>query len=340
MCAPLYRNLQGNGGVAMRYDFQGPFSKHILGLIRQKQTIGLRYEEGERILYRFSEFCNLHFPNEQELTETIVKKWIQNPNDYGNAYQTYRMAAVRNLALYMIGMGQTAYVLPEEFYPRPDPRYAVRIYTKDELALIFKYADTVEPNKNSPFRHIIIPVIYRLIYCCGLRPGEALKLRMENIDLGSKEIRVVQSKGLKDRIVVMSDDIATLCIKYNTVANAMCPTRKYFFHSTRTNGALGKTWANKNFNALLQQANIDNSLFSKPRLYDLRHTFATHCLQHWIEQGKDINSKLPYLSAYMGHADVTSTAYYIHLLPAEFREQSKLSTHWYSAVATEVPNED
>jgi integrase len=243
------------------------------------------------------------------------------------------MAAVRNLAIYMVGMGQNAYILPVEFYPRPDPRYQVRIYSKDELESIFRCADKKKPAKSSPFIHLIIPVIFRLLYCCGLRPCEALNLRMENINLNSGEIRIVQSKGLKDRLVVMSEDMAVLCGNYNENINALYPDREYFFQNVQTNSTYGKTWISKHFKALLNQAGIDRSSMPKPRLYDLRHTFATHCLQRWIEQDKDVNAKLLYLSAYMGHKDVTNTAYYIHLLPTEFREQSKVSSRWYSELA-------
>jgi len=324
----------------MRYDIKGAFAEHINGLIRQKQTVGFHYREGERLLYRFSEFSNLHFPGEKELTEAIVKKWIETPNDYGNAYQSYRLNAVRNLGIYMRGMGLNAYVVPTEFYPKHDPRYVTRLYTKDELARIFKCADSRSISKASPHLHVILPVIVRLLYCCGLRPREALKLRMENIDIDKREMRIMQSKGLKDRIVVMSEDMASLCRKYNDWIEAVYPDRTYFFQNVQTHNAYNKTWIEHHFVSLLRQAEIECFSDHKPRLYDLRHTFATHCIQRWIEQGKDINAKLLYLSSYMGHKDVTNTAYYIHLIPTEFREQSKLSTKWYADVTMEVSDEN
>jgi integrase len=324
----------------MRYDFCGAFAEHIQGLIRQKQAVGFRYKGGEQILYRFENFCKFHFPDETDLTEVVVKRWIEDPNGYKNAYQSYRMAAVRNLAIYMRGMGLDAYVLPTELYPKPDPKYTARIYSKEEIARIFQCADKQQPVRVSPCLHLIIPVIYRLLYCCGLRPCEALKLRMEDTDLSAGEIRIIQSKGHKDRLVVMSDDMARLCVKYNELIEAVYPGRTYFFENVQTGRQYGKTWISKHFNRLLEAADIDTSFVSNPRLYDLRHTFATHCIQQWIEQGKDVNAKLLYLCEYLGHKDVTNTAYYIHLIPAEFRERSKVSTHWYSYITAEVPCED
>ena len=62
----------------------------------------------------------------------------------------------------------------------------------------------------------------------------------------------------------------------------------------------------------------------RPRLYDLRHTFATHRLYQWVKEGKDINACLAYLSEYMGHSNLESTAYYIHLLPTLYTDLPEL----------------
>ena len=62
----------------------------------------------------------------------------------------------------------------------------------------------------------------------------------------------------------------------------------------------------------------------QPRLYDLRHTFATHRLHQWVKEGKDVNACLAYLSEYMGHSNLESTAYYIHLLPTLYTDLPEL----------------
>jgi len=68
----------------------------------------------------------------------------------------------------------------------------------------------------------------------------------------------------------------------------------------------------------------------------LRHNYATRILQKWLEDGKELQTYLPYLSAYMGHYDFSETAYYIHLLPDRLVRTS--SIHWdeLNAVIPEV----
>lgn len=50
-----------------------------------------------------------------------------------------------------------------------------------------------------------------------------------------------------------------------------------------------------------------------PRLHDFRHTFAVRCMKHWVLEGRDLRACLPVLQAYLGHASINETAYYLHL---------------------------
>ena len=69
-----------------------------------------------------------------------------------------------------------------------------------------------------------------------------------------------------------------------------------------------------------------------PRPYDLRHAFASRNIIRWINNGKDVMELLPYLSAYMGHSELTSTLYYIHLLPENLRKSKAVDWDLLSQV--------
>ena len=75
---------------------------------------------------------------------------------------------------------------------------------------------------------------------------------------------------------------------------------------------------------------------NEPRLYDLRHTFATHRLYQWMKEGQDVNACLAYLSEYMGHKNLSDTAYYIHLVPEFFPQMSDLHLEDYVDMIPEV----
>ena len=65
----------------------------------------------------------------------------------------------------------------------------------------------------------------------------------------------------------------------------------------------------------LSKPDVPKDLLPSVRVYDLRHRFATAVLNRWLDEKKDLGSRLPYLQTYMGHRDLEATAYYIHLLP-------------------------
>lgn len=203
------------------------------------------------------------------------------------------------------------------------PRY---IYSKEDLSKLFKEIDSLQPSLRAPTKHLVVSVIFRLIYCCGLRPVEARRLRREDVNLFDGTVNILESKGHKDRIVVLSEDMLELCRNYDLRVEKIYPHRKYFFQSpsVRGDGMYSMEWIIPTFRRFLQTAGISGCGEIRPRLYDLRHTFATHRLYQWVKEGKDINACLAYLSEYMGHSNLESTAYYIHLLPTLYTDLPEL----------------
>lgn len=200
------------------------------------------------------------------------------------------------------------------------------IYSKEDLSKLFKEMDSLQPSLRSPTKHLVVSVIFRMIYCCGLRPVEARRLRREDVNLFDGTVNILESKGHKDRIVVLSEDMRELCRNYDQRVEAIHPERRYFFQSpsVRGDGMYSMEWIIPTFRKFLQTAGISGYGEIRPKLYDLRHTFATHRLYQWVKGGKDINACLAYLSEYMGHSNLESTAYYIHLLPTLYTDLPEL----------------
>ena len=73
------------------------------------------------------------------------------------------------------------------------------------------------------------------------------------------------------------------------------PEREPFFPNSE-GGFYGKRGLEKTFRQVLKKAAITGTGRRSPRLYDFRHTFATHRLYRWMREGKDLNAMLPYLA--------------------------------------------
>jgi integrase len=310
------------------------FATFIEALIEQKHALGYLYDESMRILESFDRFCTERFPDETELSKSLCMSWAVRKDTEGNNGFRNRLMPVRELARYMNRIGGAAFVIPVNL-AKKGSRYVPHIYTQEELRSFFEVLDCIPQKKNFPIRHLVIPTIFRMIYCCGLRPSEARKLRTENIDLLSGKIRILESKGHKDRIVVLADDVLQLCRRYNEKVCHFMPGRELFFPDSNGN-LYTKKWIEKTFRVQWSKTNIPQAGENPPRIYDFRHTFATHRLYQWMREGKDLTAMLPYLSTYMGHAQLSDTFYYIHLVPEFFETMSGMDFHSFEKLLPEV----
>lgn len=316
----------------MRYTNYSHLAPYITGLIEQKRALGYDYIESERILHTFDSFCADKYPGEKLLTQEMALKWAETTNTENNLYRLNRVSVVRELARYMNSIGISAYIIPIDL-TRKTERHIPHIYSREELTRLFEVIDRYPPSQKSPMKHLVVSVLFRLIYCCGLRPVEARRLRREEVDLRDGSILILESKGHKDRLVMMSEDLLNLCRKYDMAADTICPDRRYFFQSPshRGDGMYSMAWIIPTFRNFLVEAEIYDCAGNNPRLYDLRHTFATHCLYKWMHEGRDINAGLAVLSEYMGHKHLSDTAYYIHLIPGFYTEMAEFQFDKYPA---------
>lgn len=286
----------------------------ITALVDQQRTVGYKYAAEERVLARFEAFSRHEFPGVDTLTEASVTAWLAAARGRGVKPATLRTLAapVRGLARWLIRHGVDAYLLPAGVLPKP-ARYVPYIYTDEQLAALFARTDRCRYCAEVPLRHLIMPVLFRLIYGCGLRCSEARLLRTADVDLAAGVLQIRDAKGGKDRQVPTSQALHVRLVDYQTHAVRRLDDQEWFFP-----GQAGKplTLGNieHNFYRFLWQARISHGGRGHgPRVHDLRTTFAVHNLRRWFATGRDVNALLPVLQAYMGHATLADTAYYLHM---------------------------
>ncbi len=116
------------------------FAPYIIGLIEEKRSLGYKYDSQPNILRRFDSFCSERYPDEDILSREIVLDWAaKRPGEHPGTLQQ-RITPVKELAKYMIRLGQEAFILPKGFTPRI-PRYIPHIYSNYELKRIFTQTD-------------------------------------------------------------------------------------------------------------------------------------------------------------------------------------------------------
>lgn len=322
----------------IKYTFKSNFSSDILGMIELKLAIGFTYLDSQRVLYNFDCFCCENFPEEKVLSKEICMTWsIRKKTESNNGFRN-RMSPIRELAKHLIRQDKVAYIIPSDLTPK-SARFIPHIYSLEELSVLFSALDAIKPKKNYPVRHLVIPVFFRLLYCCGIRPIEARKLRVEDVNLNLGYFTILESKNHKSRKIYPSDDLIVLLKKYDKKVEELMPNRCYFFPNSQDE-IYTKKWMEKTFKVQWKKAGLLEKVGKAPRIYDLRHTFATHRLYLWLEEGKDINAFFPYLSDYMGHEQFSDTAYYIHLIPGLFQKMSNFDISKRQNLLLEVKNDE
>lgn len=323
----------------MQYPLKSRFREQICSFVDYKNSLGFPYEESSRILWKFDEFCMERFSEKDILDRELALTWLEKRDAESASGHRNRIMVIREFAKFLQAIGSEAYLIPISMTSK-GPRYVPHIFSEMEIKAFFSSADHFLPHKDAPARHLVIPVFYRLLYCCGLRPAEARFLKKENVDLVRGAIFIVESKGHKDRIVAVADDLLQIMRNYSAKMADIYPGSDYFFPRYDGNGPYSKVWTEEMFWRCFQMAGITEFEGPKPRVYDFRHTFATECICRWMREGRDIDAMLPFLSAYMGHARFEDTLYYIHMVPDFYERVGTIDRSACEELLPEVHDED
>jgi len=312
-------------------NFASKLAPVIQEYLEFRNTLG-RCGRHEEYLTAFDVYYCEHHPELATLTKESVRGWVSYETLRGRGGMYNKISAIRMLALYM---GNGAYVLPTTAVSKK-PKSVPYILTDDELFRLFSAADNVKGRTDGLLKSML-PTLLRLLYTCGLRPAEARLLKRHTINFDTGEILIEKTKGHKERIIVMSDDMLEQCRKYDIIRMAGYPQNEYFFAYT-DNIPISRHYLDRIVGRCWQQANPDipAKMLPKVRPYDLRHRFASTVLQKWLNEKRDLYAMLPYLRAYMGHEQFSSTAYYIHLLPESLLSSSGVDWSAIDAVNPEV----
>lgn len=323
----------------MKYILTSNLKNYISDFVQQKHSLGFPYVDSERIAANFDKFCAQFYPDCTTITKEIGLHWATMRETEGAKSLSTRVGVIRELARYMQREGMSAYIIPAKYGATSKKKYVPHIFTDNELKSIFNAVDNLPISNRDFTAHLVAPVLFRLLYFCGLRPSEGRLIKRRNIDLEKGTILIPESKGHKDRIVPLLEDMRLLCIKYNTQMLHIFPDSEYFFPTARNRDVFCHHWISDTLWRCWENAKLGNYSGNKPRPYDFRHTFATKTIYRWIKEGKNIDNCLPYLSAFMGHAHFEHTVYYVHLVPEFFSQMSHMELNDFSYLFPEVQHE-
>jgi len=181
--------------------------------------------------------------------------------------------------------------LAAEIYHLREPQKVPQVLSPDETRRLLAVASSLKAR-----------VMLSLSYGCGLRVSEVVRLKVKHIDSAQNIIRIEQSKGRKDRNVMLSPEMLDLLRQW-WKARVGFDTRtpiqeRWLFPGRRP----GQPMTRRQLSRLFHEAANDAGIKKRVTLHALRHSFATHLL----ERGTDIRI----IQALLGHDKLDTTARY------------------------------
>lgn len=312
-------------------------SRDIEALVRFKRVMGWRYEASARLLYQFHRFARKHAGRQARSSpmrlEVLVKAWLVRKGERKPTTTASQFGTIRELCRYRQRRDPRSYVPERSLAPRRGPKFLPYLLSQAEVRALLSAA---RGHPGAKFSGQMLHLLLTILYCTGLRLGEALRMELTEVDLQDRTFLVRQSKG-RTRIVPFGNDLARL-IKRHLPARARVVHPNILaktlllgldgraLSSNSTSNVIRKLW--RRLGKKPRQGRIG------PRPYDLRHAFAVHRLTRWYAQGVDLHARLPWLSAYLGHQNLLGTEAYLHATPQLLRTASLRFAKHFKAGAT------
>lgn len=296
--------------------FESDLAPLLSGFVAEKQRMGFKYSSIEVYLKSFDAFL-LGKDCKNSLSKELMLEWIAPKAHQKSTTIKHRIYIMQGLADFLNRNGFSAYRIPSELIPRKTHDFAPYIFTYDEIERILAVVDGFAFNKCSPKRHIVYPLLFRVLCFCGLRISEALNLTVGDVNFDEGFFLLRNTKTNLDRIIPLDNNLKARFSSYREQMGFLMKD-EYFFPAP-DGSRYSVATMDTTFREILSKAGIPYRGRGKgPRLHDLRHTFCVHSLQKLTAHGENPYAVLPLLMTYMGHRSIQATSQYIHLSAESF----------------------
>ena len=302
----------------MHHDLPGAaLDAHIRNYVAHQRMLGRGYDNEERVLNGLRDF--LAHLDTCDLDQTAFDCWSHRLAPLSANTRRARQRIVHKFCQYRRRSDPTCFVPDPLSFARSQPYRAPVLVEPEQIARMLTCATALIPTAKSPLRAAVLRLAIVLLYTAGLRRGEVLRLTLADIDAEVGVLRVRESKFHKSRFVPLSPSSHEELRRYLQERFAICedrrPTAPLLCNRSRGWRPYTGTGLRQGIMHLFDQADVRDAQHRRPRVHDLRHSFAVQALVRLYRRGEDIQSRLPHLALYMGHVSVASTAYYLHLIP-------------------------
>jgi integrase len=282
---------------------------HLEDYLRLRRSLGFKLTYPGYVLPSLISY--LEQAGAATITAELAIAWAGQPAGVLPITWAHRLGAARGFARYLTTIDPATQIPPAGIWPATTPRPRPWIWAEADITALLQAAGSLRP----PLRAATYQALLGLIAAAGLRLGEAASLDRTDADLDAGVLTIRDSKTGRARLVPVHPTTARALRDYAARRDQLCPrpATSRFFVSIRGTALIVS-------NVDLAFAGLTTAMGlrapgRRPRIHDLRHSFAVRQLIAWHRAGEDVSAKLPVLSAYLGHLSIAGTYWYLTAVP-------------------------
>ena len=290
-------------------------TEHAQRYLQQRRSLGLSLKAAESILLNFTRYLD-NSRHRDPLTTEVIMRWVYLPKSISQSYRSERLSIARCFARYLAVRDGCSQVPDRHLVPKVHIRRQPHLYGEQDLKKLLDAAGRL--SATFPMRRLTYQTLLGLLACTGVRVSEAIKLTCGQVDLEEGILRVERTKFKKSRLVPLHPSAAQALRRYAKARNQQWGAdRDAPFFLGRRGTPLSRYRVCCTFRRLCETLgwHRGNGELPRPRIHDLRHSFACRRLLSWYRQGRDVQHLIASLSTYLGHGNVTSTYWYLTATP-------------------------
>lgn len=275
-----------------------------------RRALGYKLERPGKLLPGFVAY--LEDWGEDHISVKRSLEWATQPKNVSVRWSSIRLGMVRPFARYMHALDPRTEIPEATLIPYRAVRQTPYIYADEEIAALLEAAH----RRLGPLRAGTYATLIGLLSATGMRVGEAIALNRADVNWKESLLIVRHGKFGKSREVVLHESTRDALRQYAQLRDRHIrqPRSASFLLSQRGTRPFYKNF-HPTFLVLIREAGLEDRTPRRPRIHDLRHTFAVKTLVGWYRTGKDVQALLPALSTYLGHTDPLSTYWYLTATP-------------------------
>jgi integrase len=287
-------------------------SSKVESYLAYRRGLGYQLKIEGLLLRHFAIFADAE-GHRSPLTTELAVRWARQPTDCDPLYWARRLEVVRCFARHLAATEPRTEIPPRRLFGPAHRRTQPHIYTVAEVSALMAAADRLGPTGG--VRPRTYQTLIGLLVATGLRISEALRLTRGDADLADGVLTIRETKFGKSRLVPLHPTTTAALVAYARDRDRLVPRPRcdHFFLSDRGEG-LPYSTVRTVFRKLCDCLGIIG-VGRRPRLHDLRHTFACRRVEEWYDAGVDLAHAVSALSVYLGHAKVTDTYWYLTATP-------------------------